>query len=78
MTPSPYQPDDLAMCRHLVTHAQNLMELEPEDRADILRSAYDILRKDRAFRLGQSRISGRPRLKVIPRGDGPGTSGDAA
>jgi hypothetical protein len=54
MSASPYQPDDIAMCRHVVTHAQNLQALAAGDRAEILGAAYDILVKDRAARVARA------------------------
>ena len=54
MSASPYKPDDLAMARHVVTHAQALTAVTPETRAEIIDLALTILRKDRALRLHQT------------------------
>lgn len=50
MGQSPYSADDLACARHVVTHAEKLASLDPVERADILRLALNILRKDCALR----------------------------
>ncbi len=50
MAVSPYSADDLACARHVVTHAEKLAGLDPVRRADVLRLALNILRKDRAIR----------------------------
>ena len=47
---SPYSASDLACARHVVTHAEKLLRLDPVERADIITLALNILRKDRAFR----------------------------
>lgn len=70
MATSPYSADDLACARHVITHAEKLANLEPVERADILRLALNLLRKDRAIRL-----AGLARAAIHSHTD---TPGDAA
>ena len=67
---SPYSADDLACARTVVTHAERLAGLDPVERADVLRLAMNILRKDRAIRCGTAAL----RLVIAH----PTTPGDAA
>lgn len=70
MPASPYQFQDLAMARHVVTHADALTAVTPETRAEILDLALTILRKDRALRIHETLaqpIIGPARILRVPR-----------
>lgn len=69
MNRSPYPAEGIALARRTLTDGTYLTGITPGDRAELVRLAFDILKKDRAARLGldRSEPQGPARVITIPR-----------
>jgi hypothetical protein len=69
MARSPYCAEGVALARQTLADSRYLAGLSPADRSEIIGLAFDILRKDRAARLGldPAAAQGPARVIAIPR-----------
>lgn len=69
MARSPYSAEGVALARRTLADSRYLAGLLPADRSEIIGLAFDILRKDRAARLGLGPVAaqGPGRVITIPR-----------